>query len=581
MTRIRRELSIMTPDIHMHQWNGNSPSFLGESLSSPPQCAQPDDQTVLPMGSLSQIQSAAVNMETDVWSQTPSNSTSASSYTSSEDINAIIAQNIGMNAGMMNGDLHHQSAQETEFSPLSQIPSDWIFNTGMAASSHEQSMNHNEAHMQQVLMSLHQNQSILSQAWQNDGAAANMNGISVPESTASVKQEAVSSPARLRSQCNSASVSQQVTPQRSPSPRSQASMAVPFISKSFVRRDSTTSELANNINTFHLQKIATHNSSDDEVFKTPKIPNLNLAARRKKERPAALVSMRTASTPNAADVSPSSGATAIPATAVRRIKSAGNSLNVFNRVQKSGASSAQRSPLAQTFRDASALEKLHSSVGRLSDTFSSDMTSIKAESQISNPSPEANATQPWATSPSDSLGAAPPLSASFTQNSYEDNSWVASPPVTPLYKSNVYAQPFAGIEVPQSAPAHMTQFPNLSPPPINQPITPSHYYPAQYHNDTSFYAPIPMPPPLHSQSHILKAYEMDQQPRIMRPGSVGAHYGLFSAMGPAPPKEQKELEVVMASFPTPEARPRSLPRNNGNCVFTFQNTGPKDYACSG
>jgi hypothetical protein len=487
--------------------------------------------------------------------------------------------------GTMNQTTYHRNGQDSKLlsgTPIfGNLSSNWELNSSTSASPEVTLSAHQPAmQMDQAIASMHQGQGLGPQTWGNEGSHHPMSASLTAENIIVTERELAPTlmPTALhQAQSASRSTSEHVSPQRSPSPSTQVHCNNPVSPVHLQRRGSTASELANNVDMFHLQRVATHSSSDEEVFKTPKLPNLNLAARRKKERPAALVAMRTVSTPNTGGQSPLLKTNAVSSTAVRRIKSTGNSLNVYgSRISKSGASSAQRSPLAQTFRDASMLEKLSMSSSRLTGSPHGDAAS---NGQQPNVSPEeASGMQPWANSPSD---CAPPLSASFTQHSSEDHSWAISPPITPIYKPNFFHQLRSNSDVPQSAPAHITAFPNLSPPTTTHGSGDhTNSFAGGPYQDTSFYAPVPMPLPLNSHSYLLSSFDHEQhQPRIMRPDSGAAHYGLFS-MVPVPQiKEPKELEVVMANFPTPEARPRSLPRQNqGNSVFTFQNTGPKDYA---
>ncbi|KAI9735191.1 MAG: hypothetical protein M1834_001781 [Cirrosporium novae-zelandiae] len=98
---------------------------------------------------------------------------------------------------------------------------------------------------------------------------------------------------------------------------------------------------------------------DSDVFKRPE-GHLDIAARRKRPRPAALgpAALRSRSFgPNS--LSPTGKGYPMPGHSVRRIKSTGHSLNVMNgRVQKSYPGSSQRSPLATTFQSADALDDL-------------------------------------------------------------------------------------------------------------------------------------------------------------------------------------------------------------------------------
>ncbi|KAL6704023.1 hypothetical protein ACN47E_008874 [Coniothyrium glycines] len=118
-----------------------------------------------------------------------------------------------------------------------------------------------------------------------------------------------------------------------------------FHGDGFARRNSSTSNLANNMDAINIR-----NGTPDE-FKQPNQPT-SIAARRQK-RPVALNSnaMRSASYSAAL---PSPGAHGDHT--LRRIRSTGIP-NAAGRVQKSQPSSAQRSPMTMTFSDAAASPK--------------------------------------------------------------------------------------------------------------------------------------------------------------------------------------------------------------------------------
>jgi hypothetical protein len=122
-------------------------------------------------------------------------------------------------------------------------------------------------------------------------------------------------------------------------------LSIPFHEDSFARRNSSTSNLATNMDAIHIR-----NGTPDE-FKQPNQPS-SIAARRQK-RPIALNStaMRSASYSAAL---PSPGGNGDHT--LRRIRSSGIP-NAAGRVQKSQPSSAQRSPMTMNFSDAAASPK--------------------------------------------------------------------------------------------------------------------------------------------------------------------------------------------------------------------------------
>ena len=368
-------------------------------------------------------------------------------------------------------------------------------------------------------------------------------------------------------------------------------------SEAFSRRGSVSSELLNNFNTIHIQRRPSQQTSDEEIFKTPELPAQNLAARRKRQRPAALVAMRTASA-CAPQINSPTGKDAPLPQSVRRIKSAGNSLNISKgRVSKLAGSPAQRSPLnVSTFREASTLERFQANVGRMSERrgslFSLDQqphspmvdTQSQCMQQVQSTNSPTEYDNGWQmVSPSDSVSA-PPLSASFTQKSFEDGSHATSPPITPFVPHATYMNQWCEETVPQSAPAHMTTFGNYSPPMPPQPITPSGYFLPPGHIPDNLFFPQShtLPPQIYAPVMGGPAvYDFEsrhqQQPQIVRPcSSPGGHFTFFAMPPPQPPKE---LEVVMTTFPAPAKNQgqNSLPKMRLPQQFTFQNSGPRDY----
>ncbi|KAI9674692.1 MAG: hypothetical protein M1817_001595 [Caeruleum heppii] len=151
------------------------------------------------------------------------------------------------------------------------------------------------------------------------------------------------------------------TPQQGPWPP-QSEADAPWGSQdAFSRRGSCSSDLIRDLNDIGI------GSQQDE---SPEIaePSSNIAARRKRPRPAAIgtAALRATSYMSALPVSPTAKSNLLgSAQSVRRVKSTGNNLNVRGRIQKSIPASAQRSPLhVETFADAAALRSanIHTSL---------------------------------------------------------------------------------------------------------------------------------------------------------------------------------------------------------------------------
>lgn len=132
-------------------------------------------------------------------------------------------------------------------------------------------------------------------------------------------------------------------------------LSIPFREDSFTRRNSSTSNLANNMDAVHIR-----NGTPDD-FKQPD-QSSSIAARRQK-RPIALNSTAMRSASYSAPM-PSPGAPNDHA--LRRIRSSGIH-NAAGRVQKSQPGSAQRSPMTMSFPEAAASPKF-------ARTFSSSST---------------------------------------------------------------------------------------------------------------------------------------------------------------------------------------------------------------
>ncbi|MCJ1418536.1 hypothetical protein MMC32_004884 [Xylographa parallela] len=353
------------------------------------------------------------------------------------------------------------------------------------------------------------------------------------------------------------------------------------------RRGSDSSDLADNFDTIHLQKVQSQQTSDEEVFKTPKIPQLSLAARRKR-RPVALgpVSNRSVSCTSPPGTSPIVTTAILGQTSsVRRIKSTGNSLNVIGgRIQKSGITSAQRSPLNfATFQEADAMNHIN----RIAASSPSNSQTNSANGHI----PMTPHTPPAVGEPLMDWNkplvhsSSNPNMIQFQQHpSSPRDEYVHSPPATPYLHLPAYIthNQQQSVAPPQSAPAHLASFPHLSPPYHAMPGTPSSYFPPQGVLPEPYqYQVAPQMVPAHGypvyefqpqNQPLMYGYEPPQIINYSPP--LGRHPMFYAMQAPRP---QKELEVVMAEFPKPmDANP--VPKEPFRPKqFTFQNSGPGDY----
>ncbi|MCJ1394045.1 hypothetical protein MMC18_006923 [Xylographa bjoerkii] len=353
------------------------------------------------------------------------------------------------------------------------------------------------------------------------------------------------------------------------------------------RRGSDSSDLADNFDTIHLQKVQSQQTSDEEVFKTPKIPQLSLAARRKR-RPVALgpISNRSVSCTSPPGTSPIVKTAILgQASSVRRIKSTGNSLNVIGgRIQKSGVASAQRSPLNfATFQEADAMNHIN----RVAASSPSNSQANSANGHIPMTPHTPSAVEQPSIDWNKALlhSSSNPDMIQFQQHpSSPREEFVHSPPTTPYLHLPAYInhgqQPL--VAPPLSAPAHLASFPHLSPPYHAMPGTPSSYFPPQGVQPEPYqYQAVPQIVPAHGypvyeyQPQTQPPMYGYEQPHIINYSPPLGGHPMFYAMHP--PQPQKELEVVMAEFPQPtdaNSPPKEPFRPK---QFTFQNSGPGDY----
>ena len=313
--------------------------------------------------------------------------------------------------------------------------------------------------------------------------------------------------------------------------------------------------------------------------------NLDLASRRKRPRPAALVSggQRSISYVGPLTASPGSRNSSLGASAsVRRIKSTGNNLNVLNgRIQKPSHGSAQRSPLHfQSFEAAaSAMEspqfstQSHNSyvVSQSPDGFNHRSMPIA----FSSPNVLPVSSAPYHQQPS-------PLSWNpgqdqFTPGAFDMHS-THSVPLTP--PESVHTMPQAHqyhTEPPHSAPAHRTTFPNHSPQfseaPFQQQYWPTPYMiPAgAYSNPSLLSMGQPCHNPMCNSGPSIPFYGHPEHAFMHCTPQMG-HYQPVSASPSSPPKE---LEFHVTTLPEPQIRADRSPQPPRN--FAFHNTTSTDF----
>lgn len=303
-----------------------------------------------------------------------------------------------------------------------------------------------------------------------------------------------------------------------PQPEAQQQLCLPEPSRqppalpaeAFSRRSSTSSELANNLGTINIQSQPPNPPHRGIVFKQPEMASLDLAARRNKRRPAALgaAALRSRSCAGPLSMSPTAmGPFLGPTTAVRRIKSTGNNLNVAHgRIQKTMPGSAQRSPLQ--FQSFAEIDSLNNANVLTRENTNSAQT-MSSGSSLAPPTPlspidSKHSHLPWINTP-DVQGHPfvynPDYRDCFLPNAVEAESNITSPPTTPLNAEMLARMQQHALQhqlPPQSAPPQYTTFPQYSPPYSNGPPTNGNWLdPANSPKVYSFPPTIHMPQPLY------------------------------------------------------------------------------------
>ena len=327
------------------------------------------------------------------------------------------------------------------------------------------------------------------------------------------------------------------------------------------RRGSITSEIANTMNSVHFA-----NKFSSEGFHSPNIPHrLSIAARRHMH-PTALSSSRTVSASLAGGQnSPSTQDRLLPHH-VRRIRSVGNCTTAAGRIQKPMAESTFRSPLKTALRESKALDSLVSIVDRVGSQSSNGYSC--SQNLISSPN---EPDRFWQMSPP-SEAEAPPLSATFTQRSFDEGSYANSPPITPFTAQPQLMGQWAEQKVAQSAPAHTTVFSGHSPLMQAQPgFNTTFHSPQPQHPINLFFDPAQgLPMRQYLQSNVRAALHPEQQQVFRRPSSSDGQITFATKPQQEPPVS---FQFSMVTYPP---APVSLPlRCNGN--FTFQNFGVREF----
>ncbi|KAL2428218.1 hypothetical protein ABEF91_007693 [Exophiala dermatitidis] len=345
------------------------------------------------------------------------------------------------------------------------------------------------------------------------------------------------------------------------------------------RRESTTDDLSNNFGNFALAGsspgMVSHHRRPSEPIRSPQHGSLDIAARRKRPRPAALTatSLRSRSygalnavsptfRPGANNSSPSAPHT------VRHVKSAGHSLNTrYAGVRKS--SSAQRSPMCvASFAEAEAFNQLMAQQALNAQTLAElPAPSLSPDIITNNPmnDPQKN---PFLARNIDPYRMQAPQNLSLR---------TASPPRTPLGgESMLRGLSQQSLCPPASAPAHYTSFPDYTPPYSAGPLT----------NNSWSDAPLTSPE-MPSFPPVTYVPSLGYPGQGHGDGVNGQFAGIVLASDQPPDfaynsqMDHKQTEFYIQEFPNQKEEHANIaqqlsqakPRN-----YVFANTAPQDYA---
>lgn len=402
---------------------------------------------------------------------------------------------------------------------------------------------------------------------------------------------------------------------------------LPFANQEMLgRRESVTSDLANNLDTIRLQRQQSNRGLYDDVFNqqsgqrlaavptdssaVPRLPSgsvgispaprfgsanerqdsprLDIASRRKRPRPAALRpdAHRSQSFAGPLTMSPNSKAPLLnlgPSQSVRRIKSTPFGMNVINaRVQKSGLVSAQMSP-----RNFQACYEASAKASTQMSTEHSTNTMELCGAVFTPPTPP---------SPTNANKADLPIEAwSNPWEQIQDNSTptgfgnganVTSPPITPFNSGNLSdifpnrffpTQQSAYQQLPQSAPPQHTSFFGDSPPettgrhnPPSWQVPPSLLL-ETYSTAGQMAMPQPTFGPQYSYYESQAIFPTDTRRFIPSPPEIG--FGQPTLYGNSSPTS-KPLEINVQLGPKPQGTPQ--PRKE----YVFHHATPKDFTPS-
>ena len=239
-------------------------------------------------------------------------------------------------------------------------------------------------------------------------------------------------------------------------------MQFPFLQPPEVplSRRGSSDELANTLEGIGIRSTSSHSMPQPEhgtgqLSAAPKESGkeLDLAARRKRPRPAAIGTSSSGRSSGLSTRSPTRLSSTNTGQSVRQSKSAQNLNSRYAGVRK--ASAAQRSPLNFSFAEAGAMNSTKAEMLQPSVT----------SSTLAPPTPITPETlhHLLPTSPTDGYCLSAQPSAQFFPAAQTMPVNMASPPATPLPVDVMSQFPYTSMAPPMSAPAHYTTFPEYAP----------------------------------------------------------------------------------------------------------------------
>ncbi|KIX07246.1 uncharacterized protein Z518_01899 [Rhinocladiella mackenziei CBS 650.93] len=343
------------------------------------------------------------------------------------------------------------------------------------------------------------------------------------------------------------------------------------------RRQSTTEELSNNFGNFALVSSSPNvpmGRRGSQPFCPPHSGPLDIAARRKRPRPAALTSasLRSRSYGALTSVSPTfrQGVMTPPVPhAVRHVKSAGQSLNSrYAGIRK--ASSAQRSPMCvPNFAEAEAFDQLMAQQAAAAQSLADLPAPMLSPDLYPNDpmtDPEKN---PYFAQSED-------LPHQFSMPTTQNLAiTTTSPPITPLVPDFMAgAQSQQSLVPPASAPPQYASFPDYTPPYSAGPLTNSSWPDAPLTSpDVPSFPPVTYVPSLGYPSQSDGPNGPFQQ--FILPSDNKSDLGLDLQA------DQRKTEFYIQEFPNQKEEhahvaqqlAQQKPKN-----YVFANTAPQDYS---